>query len=310
MMRNLSFLAHSYVWEEPGGRDRLPTGLAVPWANLANRSGMPPVLTYHTYVLDNSRHSGLWGQDPFPLLTFSGTADENWFITVHQRIEDAGGPIVDASMRLPGVIKARDYQAVTEALGTVTQCLERMVAIARTMQAGCDPYIYYRRVRRYLHGWRGNVNFTGRSMKYEGVSVHLHPHGPLYYGETGAQSPLIPITDTMLGVTHSDPFRTFAKDMLSYMTPSQRTLVSASANSCVSEFALTGPPELRGAYRQSLELLQAFRTVHIEFARTYIADQERGARAQNRHVGTGGSAFLAALAAARRSVEELLHRTT
>lgn len=52
----LSFLSHAYMWcEGTAPVDRLPAVLAVPWAAVAARLDMPPVLVYATYNLYNWR---------------------------------------------------------------------------------------------------------------------------------------------------------------------------------------------------------------------------------------------------------------
>src|SRR6476469_5457932 len=55
-MRILSFAGHAYVWETPDHpAPSLPSHLAQPWYEVAQRLGRPPVLSYASYALDNWR---------------------------------------------------------------------------------------------------------------------------------------------------------------------------------------------------------------------------------------------------------------
>jgi indoleamine 2,3-dioxygenase len=87
----------------------------------------------------------------------------------------------------------------------------------------CDPYIYYARVRQPMSGWRNNPALP-QGLTYEGVAPQEHLHlditagGAAYwhggggsgdgalrlqlYGETGAQSSVVPAFDIALGVEH------------------------------------------------------------------------------------------------------------
>lgn len=61
----------------------------------------------------------------------------------------------------------------------------------------CDPYVYYHRVRAPMAGWRNNPALPN-GLLYEGVS-----EVPLQlYGETGAQSSVVPALDAALGIQH------------------------------------------------------------------------------------------------------------
>ena len=58
-------------------------------------------------------------------------------------------------------------------------------------------YIYYHRVRLFMTGWK-DARLPDAGVYYEGVDQHFS-----LYGETGAQSTLIPALDACLGITSS-----------------------------------------------------------------------------------------------------------
>jgi indoleamine 2,3-dioxygenase len=295
-----SFLGHSYVWSAPGGYSEIPRKIAAPWLALAERCGLPPVLTYSSYVLDN--HDGSGTQEPAPLLSFTGGLDEFWFIQVHQRIELAG-----TSVRSLAASETRSPLAASQLavnLTTIADALEDMCDAASRMGEGCDPYIYYRRLRRYLFGWKWNPIFEGRSMQYVGAKAEDLPLKGQYSGESGSQSPLLPLIDQLLGLEHQEPFRRYTAAMRRYMYPDHRSLIATAPNLYV-ELKTDGSIEAVREYRRALEGLVDFRTIHLRFAERYIVAQI-SAEGSGDDLGTGGSAALSILASARATVEQRL----
>src|SRR3546814_6475449 len=52
-MVRYSFLTQAYVWGEGEPSRRLPANLAMPFVGIADALGVPPVMNYAGYVLDN-----------------------------------------------------------------------------------------------------------------------------------------------------------------------------------------------------------------------------------------------------------------
>src|SRR5207253_9628368 len=83
----VSYLGHAYVWGGPRPELILPAVLAVPWHQIADSLGRPPVLSYSSYALQNffrfdtSREieCGNLGL----IQNFLGGIDEEWFILIH-----------------------------------------------------------------------------------------------------------------------------------------------------------------------------------------------------------------------------------
>jgi len=297
----VSMLAHSYIWSMPEGRNEIPEILASPWVQLASRCGLPPVLTYSSYVLDNLAPC-LVDDETVPAVTFSGSPDEIWFIRVHQLIERAGSGIVTTASRRAR--KTPDGNDVYLDAETIASSLEAMCVEARRMGELCDPYIYFQRIRRFLYGWKSNPTFGARRMTFCGVASADLPADGQYSGETGAQSPLIPLADELLGVQHSEPFFSYATDMRSYMYPAHRALVATTSQCGLASQAI-GTNDARRQYRRALEALREFRSIHLAFANEYIVKQAGGAN-QQKSMGTGGSHVIAMLSSARHAVEDRL----
>jgi indoleamine 2,3-dioxygenase len=88
------------------------------------------------------------------------------------------------------------------------------------------PYIYFQRVRPYIHGWKNHPDLT-RGVVYDGVEAY-GGQPQQFRGETGAQSAIIPSLDAMLGVEHKeDILRSYLTEMRTYMPPADRAFMGS-----------------------------------------------------------------------------------
>ena len=292
----LSYLGHAYVWGEPQPVARLPRTLAVPWASLAARLGRPPVLSYASYALDNWRRLDRAGPIALGniglLQNFLGGIDEEWFILVHVEIEAEAASGLQALARAVAAAEAGDEAAIEEQLARLERSLARLLATLERMPEHCDPYIYFHRVRPYIHGWRDHPALPG-GLVYEGVAA-FGGEPQRFRGETGAQSSIVPAIDATLGVTHEDDtLAAYLREMRDYMSRAHGELIAALAErSRVRGVAASGGAALCEAYNACLERLAAFRSLHLEYAGRYIYAQSRQWEANPATVGTGGTPFI------------------
>jgi indoleamine 2,3-dioxygenase len=294
----LSFLGHAYVWNgEP--QARIPSGLALPWCQVAQRLGRPPVLSYASYALDNWRLYDPQGPVELGnlalLQNFLGGADEDWFIGIHIDIEFKAASILRSIGPLLDATQAGQRAQVEAGLATIAAALQKIVEILRRMPEFCDPYVYYHRVRPWIHGWQ-NQPALPRGVVYEGVEA-LRGRGQKLRGETGAQSGIVPVLDALLGVEHADdPLRGYLMEMRSYMPPRHRAFVEAVEQRSdlrrhVKAHA-TSSPELVELHDECLHWLEGFRSLHADYAAVYIARQSQVHRGNPNLVGTGGTPFM------------------
>jgi len=291
----LSFVGHGYIWErwQTAQRDHLPANLAVPWYQVARRLGRPPVLSYASYALDNWRRLDL--SQPIELgnlallQNFLGGADEEWFVTVHVDIEAKAGPALEAIARAQAAIGHADLGLVTSYLEQVGSVVERMGQTLARMPENCDPYIYYNRVRPYIHG------FTQHPVTYEGVTDYQgRPRA--FHGETGAQSTIVPALDAGLGISHqTDELRVYLNQMRDYMPPAHRAFLAAlEAGPSIREYVLTHRTKrpLVDTYDRAVHWVEAFRQKHLEYAAAYIQKQSGQSPYNSTTYGTGGTPFM------------------
>ncbi len=293
----LSYIGHGYVWNGDAPAERIPANLAQPWYEVSQRLGRPPVLSYASYALDNWRR--LNPNAPIELgnivllQNFLGGLDEEWFILIHVDIE---AKAARAIRQIPTALRAATEQnvpALTAALQEVATALEQMYAVLARMPEACDPYIYYHRVRPYIHGWKNNPALPN-GLIYEGVAAY-GGQPQQFRGETGAQSSIIPTLDGLLGIQHADdPLKTYLMEMRLYMPPAHRRFIEAvEARSTVRETVLqNGDSALRDAYNACVENIQRFRALHLEYAASYIYKQQAKDPKNPTRVGTGGTPFM------------------
>ena len=161
------------------------------------------------------------------------------------------------------------------------------------MPEHCDPYVYYHRVRPYIHGWANNPAL-GEGLVYEGVDKFAgKPQA--FRGQTGSQSSIVPAMDALFGVRHSaDPLKAFLDELHHYRpVPHRRFIEDLAAQSTLREFVgRTNSPTLRDAFNACVEQVARFRTQHLEYAASYINKQAGSIAGNDPDVGTGGTPFM------------------
>ncbi len=305
-MQALSYIGHAWVWGEATPPESLPENIALPWYTVAQQLGRPPVLSYASYALDNWRRlepQGPIAIDNIALIqNFLGGLDEEWFILIHVAIEAVAALAVRALPQLVQAVQTGDTTAAEAALSQIEPALSEMYQILLRMPEACDPYIYYHRVRPYIHGWKNNPALP-EGLQYEGVAAYGN-EPQQFRGETGAQSSIIPSLDAALGITHADdPLRAYLREMLDYMPPGHRQFVLDLEAYQVDRRFYASTPSLRELYNRCLHWIERFRTKHLEYAAQYIARQHQVSATNPADVGTGGTPFMPYLAKHRDETE-------
>ncbi|RYG38526.1 MAG: indoleamine 2,3-dioxygenase [Burkholderiales bacterium] len=310
-MVRYSFMVQAYVWGEPEAPTILPAQLAVPTWALAKRLGQQPLLPYSAYVLDNwdrldrSRPIGL--DNIWMIQNFLAGQDEAWFVLVHVAIEARAGEMLAAIPELIAAADVGDEQAVEHGLAICNRVWDNVNAIFDRMPERCDPYVYFHRVRPYIHGWKDNPALAA-GLIYEGVS-ETGGAPQSFRGQTGSQSTIVPSMDALLQVGHAaDPLRTFLDELHIYRPPAHRTFVDeVRARSHLREFVVkSGSPVLKELYNTCVRSLARFRTRHLEYAASYIAKQHKDSAGNDTDVGTGGTPFMKYLKKHRDEAEQHL----
>ena len=293
----LSYLGHAYVWGGSRPELILPARLAVPWYQIAESLGRPPVLSYSSYALHN-----FFRFDPSReiecgnlglIQNFLGGIDEEWFILIHVEIERKAAPAMAVLHDCLDASEAHHAEQLETLLSQVESSVNSMYATLRRMPEHCEPFIYYHRVRPYIHGWKNHPDIP-EGVMYEGVETY-GGRPQQFRGETGAQSAIVPALDAMLGIGHKeDMLSSYLREMRTYMPPAHRSFIgSLESRASVRSFVQrAGHRPLIAVFNSCVEALEAFRSLHLEYAAAYIFRQDQ-TDAKNPHaVGTGGTPFM------------------
>lgn len=313
LMVHYSFIVQAYVWGEATPPLHLPQNLAVPYCQLADALGMFPLLPYSAYTLDN--WSKLEPEGPVTLDNirvlqhFLDGADENWFIMVHIEIEAKAGAALAAIPELLTAVDANDRERVSHQLHTILQAWQQINPVFDRMPERCDPYVYYLRVRPYIHGWKGNPALPN-GLVYEGVE-RFGGQPQAFRGQTGSQSSIVPTMDALLNIDHQDdPLRQYLDELHAYRPVGHRRFIEAvQQRSALRRFVQQhADPELTDWYNGCVQAVYQFRSRHLEYAASYIHKQARNAEGNPVDVGTGGTPFMEYLKKHRDESERHLLR--
>lgn len=300
------YLGQAYVWGENPPATIIPAGFAEFWYQISQQAALPPILSYASYVLYNWRR--IDPQKPIALgniavvQNFLGGLDEDWFILIHVDIEHRAGIIPIAIIGALQALANRDIAILETYLAMITMALESMLQTLDRMPERCDEYIYYTRVRPYLHGSKNNPALPN-GIIYEGVTAYNNKPQQ-FRGESGAQSGIVPSLVAFLDIRHTETdFSPYLQEMLSYMPKGHRyfieTLEQLSRNGySLLNFVLARKqdnPSLYDAYRSCRNALYEFRKKHFEYAFRYIHKQAQHHTGNPNAIGTAGTPFMASL---------------
>lgn len=296
-MVRYSFLVQAYVWGENDAPAALPVNLAQPMVALADRLDQAPLLPYSGYVLDNwtrlDRDQPIGLDNVYMVQNFYGGADENWFVLIHVAIEAAAAPILALACGLVAAAEAEDTATATALLEEMHGHWDAVNAIFDRMLERCDPYIYFQRVRPYIHGWANNPALPD-GLIYEGVAKY-EGKGQAFRGQTGSQSSIVPSMDALFQVRHeNDPLRAYLDELHAYRPVQHRRFIEdLRERSRLREFAVaSGDAALRMGFNANVEQVARFRTRHLEYAASYINKQAGSGKGNDTEVGTGGTPFM------------------
>ena len=296
LMAHYSFMVQSYVWGEPEAPTILPQCLAMPMVAIADHLGQQPLLPYSSYVLDNW---GRFDQDGpinldniYMLQHFLGGQDEAWFVLIHVAIEAQAGAALALMGPIVDCVDNDDLAGAQKHLETMAGVWAKINAIFDRMPERCDPYVYFERVRPYIHGWRDNPALPN-GIIYEGT--RFGSEAQAFRGQTGSQSSIVPAMDALLGVGHAaDPLKAFLDQLHIYRpTDHRRFIDDVRAQSRLRGFVEQSAHKgLSEAYNANVQAISDFRTRHLEYAASYINKQGKSAAGNDTDVGTGGTPFM------------------
>uniref|UniRef100_A0A8C3UUL2 I23O2 dioxygenase n=1 Tax=Catharus ustulatus TaxID=91951 RepID=A0A8C3UUL2_CATUS len=264
----LSFITMGYVWQEGEEADAapvLPRNLAVPYWEVSQALGLPPILSHADFVLANWRRKDPNGpleiENLDTIITLPGGESLRGFILVTLLVEKAAVPGIKQL-----VLHAAAHLTV---LGLPsTSDLTHLFLLDYV-----DPEVFYSVIRIFLSGWKDNPAMP-HGLIYEGVS----PEPLAFSGGSAAQSTVLHAFDELLGICHP----AFLHRMRDYMPRPHRAFVQElrGAVSLRQHVLSSGDARLRAAFNRCVGALTDFRSLHIAIVTKYIAIAAARARAR------------------------------
>lgn len=303
----LLMLAQGYIWENPDKpADFIPTILAeniYPYCKLTQRF---PTLSYTDYVLQNWRLKNIQNDISLnnidPIITFTNTTDEAWFIKIHVVIEKKCGKALHAAYQIwhlaYSINSISQYHVIEKIclqLNEITNSINDALCILKKMVQGCNPDFFWSTLRYYLNGWEKVKIKTTENIEEIGVKLNGITQNKLRYrGASGAQSSIIQALDAALGIKHEiDNMHQIMLTYRQYM-PSQHSLFIhfLSSSNIIQVIRTTCSQELVNAWKQAIDQLKLFRLEHIKLVSQYIYHpaEKRGADSHE-ITGTGGTSI-------------------
>uniref|UniRef100_A0A8C2DEW1 Indoleamine 2,3-dioxygenase 1 n=1 Tax=Cyprinus carpio TaxID=7962 RepID=A0A8C2DEW1_CYPCA len=251
--------------------DVLPRSLSVPFSEVSQRLGLPPILIHADTVLANWKKRDPDG--PFSmenldlLLTLPGGESVRGFFLVTLLVELAAVPGLKSILDVINGVQYNDVAMVTKALDVVGQAIDSMTKAFKLMHEYVDPSIFYGIMRIYLSGWKDNP-LMPEGLVYEGVQEK-----PMEFsGGSAAQSSILHCFDELLGVQHEGSSGAFLRRMRDYMPPSHKQFIeNISSRPSLHSFVLQQADEhLTHTFEQCVARLVDFRNYHIIIVTRYI----------------------------------------
>ncbi|XP_068616855.1 indoleamine 2,3-dioxygenase 2-like [Brachionichthys hirsutus] len=324
----LSIMTAGYTWQE--GEDdpveMLPCNLAIPFWEVSQRLGLPPILTHADVILTNWRKKDPEGpltiENLELLFNFPGGDNSRCFIIVTMLVEMAAVPALKDIPTVINGVRVGDAEAVTRALEVISQSIQDMTDGLKLMHAHVEPSAFYGTLRIVLSGWKDNCCLPN-GLVYEGVQTE-----PMQYsGGSAAQSSVMQCFDELLGVKHEGHGGAFLASMRSYMLPPHRRLIEdiSQQPSLKSFVQQQANEELNKAFTHCVTKLLTFRNQHINLVSRFViipAARARQIRAQSKgqliskppvaleRSGTGGSSFMTFLKTVRDETKQTLPPAT
>ncbi|NWT60458.1 I23O2 dioxygenase, partial [Erythrocercus mccallii] len=317
----LSFITMGYVWQEgeEGTVQVLPRNLAVPYWEVSQALGLPPILSHADFVLANWRRKDPNGpleiENLDTIITLPGGESLQGFILVTLLVEKAAVPGIKAIIQALGAILQGDEETLHRALEELAGAIKAMGAALRRMHDYVDPEVFYSVIRIFLSGG-GCAGCQGslQTVPAPQLQASFSPResGPLIH---------LPTTYSFLCWCLAAAFLHRMRD---YMPPPHRAFVEHihGAVSLKQHVLSSGDARLRAAFNRCVSALTDFRSYHIIIVTKYIATAAAKAKARRAELsaragpsagkppsaleakGTGGSHIFSFLKSIRDTTRE------
>lgn len=207
-------ITHAYIIESGGDRERntkpvyICEKLSVPLNAISEAIGRLPTQTYETYILQNykllDQSQEISLDNVSPLITYTASEGEEWFIKVHVVAEHLAGKVLQ---QLIDIKDSMDVDLLTDTLNEANEAMLELNQHLKNMNDGLDSEDFYKNIRPYLKAWEPGVIYS---------ASHTYGVEPLIWrGSSGAESSILPAIDRLMGLKISQ--METMRDMVNYM---------------------------------------------------------------------------------------------
>nr|ACC96232.1 indoleamine 2,3-dioxygenase [Ovis aries] len=275
----LGYITMAYVWGrgDEDIRKVLPSNIAVPYCQLSEKLGLPPILLYADCVLANWKKKDPNGPMTYEnmdiLFSFPGGDCGKGFFLVSLLVEIAAASAIKVIPNIFDAVQREDTDTLQKALLDISSSLRKAKKAFSQIHEYVDPNLFFSVLRIYLSGWKGNP-LLSEGLLYEGV----WDTPKKFAGGSAAQSSIFQCFDVLLGIQHtvggvpSDFAAEFLQEMRTYMPPAHQSfLLSLKAKPSVREFVLSkGNATLQKTYNECVEAMVSLRNYHLGIVTKYI----------------------------------------
>lgn len=230
----LTHFAQAYIWgnhEADAPSSVLPASISVPLTRVSRDLDIQPAYCYAAgsvwlYTEDATT------KKPYCVCSFTGTTDEEHFNLTTHNVERIAGKALALGLTAARCAGMKQAEALGVHLNHITEILRECRTTLASMRQGCDPDVFYFKLRPYLVGSQVSMESL-RAIVILNHSVKAIPGGVLYQtgpdsekgdgtgvkysipGASAAQSPIFQAFDLILGISHaSNPGRAkFVEEM-------------------------------------------------------------------------------------------------
>uniref|UniRef100_H0X821 Indoleamine 2,3-dioxygenase 1 n=1 Tax=Otolemur garnettii TaxID=30611 RepID=H0X821_OTOGA len=315
----LGYITMAYVWNKGDGDvcKLLPRNIAVPYCELSEKLGLPPILVYADCVLANWKRKDPNGPMTYEnmdiLFSFPGGDCGKGFFLVSLLVEIAAASAIKVIPTIFRAVKCQDQDALKKGLNEIASSLKEAKTVFGQIHEYVDPNLFFNVLRIYLSGlsWKGNPQLS-EGLLYEGV----WDTPKKFAGGSAGQSSVFQCFDVLLGIQHEAGKESAAeilREMRTYMPPAhQAFLGSLESGPSVREFVQSqGDADLRKAYDECVAAMVNLRSYHLGIVSKYImepARQQQGpgnkSEEPSENKGTGGTDIMKFLRTVKNTTQK------
>ncbi len=262
----LTMIAQAYLRENPEHpANTLPTVLSRNIHHFCNLQQRPYTLTYRDYILHNwqliDERNSISLENIKPVLTFTHSEEETWFIKIHVAVEAACAKALYAAQQAC-LLKRPEDGMLMQLLQDLANSLEEATQLLNRMQEGCSSHFFLTILQPLFEGWdqihQSAIGEGSYGVKLNGVNEKYYR----YKGISSSQSSIILALDAALGITY--PTETSQHQAPVYMPHAHMAFVSHLKNYNILS-KITHNIDLVNAWEAAREQLKFFRIAHSGF---------------------------------------------